>query len=299
VNREWSQPLSRLIRLLAIVLLLGALKATPTAAHQVLQVGDYIVEYSWEQEPALAGQANALLIGVRGMPVSRSELGKLTLITPLEGMVISGDALPVAVQIKANDGNLTKLTWQIYVDDRLVASPTGEQPTVLVQDVANGAHTVKVALTGADSTPASVQITMRNDAANAGGAGAQMTIPPPVSLTYSDVDISSLAFEVVYRGQTQPLPFQPQNVNAFGQHRIHFTPDQPGVYVLQVQGVLDGNPVDAQVVLDPVRELTFMQRITAFLPVAMRQSALFWGVIGGVVLGVIALGLRARSQASV
>jgi hypothetical protein len=267
-------------------------------AHQAIQVGDYIIDTSWEQEPSLAGQANALLIGVRGMPISRSELGKLTLITPLDGTVISGDVLPVGVEIEASDGNLATLTWQIYIDDRLVTTPPADQPTVLVQDVAAGAHTLKVALTGADSTPASVQVTVRGTVTETNNAGTQMTIPPPVSLTYSDVDLSGLTLELIYRGQSQSLAFQSQDVNAFGQHRILLTPDQPGVYILQVRGVLDGNPVDAQVVLDPVREQTWMQRVTSRLPATMTQSGIFWGILVVVVLGVIALGLRVRAQAS-
>jgi hypothetical protein len=267
-----------------ILVLVGISLVQPAQAHQALEIGDYLVEFVWEQEPPLAGQANAVVLRVRGKPMIQSELGKLTLITPLDGMVISGDVVPVSVQIEPAAG-VSGLTWQLSVDDQRVATPPADQSTVLVQEVAPGAHTVTVALADADQqtvgTPLSTQVTVR------GAGNTTMTIPPPLSVNYVAVDLSGLTFEIVHHEEQQPLIFSSIGEGAGGQYRAPYTPAQGGIYLLRVQGVLDDQPVDTQLALDVVRQQTWTEQVTNLL------RSMGWWLAAGVI-GLIGVGVWLR-----
>jgi hypothetical protein len=274
------------------LLLLWAAGAYPLRAHQVLQVGNYLLDYSWRREPALAGEANSILIGVREIPASKGPLGVLTVITPLDDSTVTGDVLPVAVEIQRAAGDLTGLSWQITLDDQVMATPEASQPTVLLQGIAPGAHTLTLQLIDEneeteDNQPAVVQVTMQ-------AATGEMVIPPPTNIQYSDVDISGLTFEVSIREQRQRLPIE---ALAPGQYQAPYTPTLAGVYLLHAQGVLDGEPVDAQLALDPVRSLSWTERLAHIWQTMLSRT----GSVGGWGIGVLAavalvIGWRLRRQ---
>jgi hypothetical protein len=55
------------LAILGIFLVLGFLVLPQTVwAHQTVQIGDYGVEYGWVSEPAIANQANAVVINLTG-----------------------------------------------------------------------------------------------------------------------------------------------------------------------------------------------------------------------------------------
>jgi hypothetical protein len=259
-------------------------------AHQVLQVGNYLLDYSWRQEPALAGESNAILIGIREIPASKGPLGVLTVITPLDGSTVTGDVLPVAVEIQSATNDLTGLSWQIILDGQVAATPPANQPTVLLQGVAPGAHTLALQLidedkASADNEPALVQVTLQ-------AAAEEMVIPPPINVQYSDIDITGLTFALSVREQRQNLSV---TTLAPGQYQITYTPPQAGVYLLHVQGVLDGEPVDAQIALDPVRSPTWPERLARIGQAAFsRPGSLGWWAIGALAVVAIILGWRLR-----
>lgn len=271
-----------------LITLLSCLAAPEARAHQVIEIGNNLLEVVWEVEPPLAGQANAVVIRVRGKPVSQSGAGKLTLITPLEGMTISGSALPISVQIEPGAGQVAATAWHIYLNDQLVASPPVEQTTVLLQDVADGAYLLKVVLADAAGqeigAPLTATVTLRDP-------NAPMTIPPPVSVRYVDLDLSGLAMMLTYREESQPLAFQPLSASSIGQYHAPYTPAAPGLYLLRVQGALDGQPVDAQIALDVVQE-------RAGLPALLAGSGRLWTIVMGLIVGITGLGLWVRSKKS-
>ncbi|HEY3345391.1 MAG TPA: hypothetical protein VGJ97_10705 [Anaerolineaceae bacterium] len=57
--------MKKALPILIVVLLIGLLALPMTVfAHQTVTVGDYAVEYGWVNEPAVAGQPNAVVINV-------------------------------------------------------------------------------------------------------------------------------------------------------------------------------------------------------------------------------------------
>jgi hypothetical protein len=272
------------------LLVLWAAELSLLRAHQVLQVGNYLLDYSWRQEPALAGEPNSILIGIREIPASKGPLGVLTVITPLDGSTVTGEVLPVAVEIQSATNDLNGLSWQIMLDGQVAATPPASQPTVLLQGIAPGAHALTFQLideneASVDNEPTLVQVTLQ-------AAAEEMVIPPPINVRYSDVAITGLTFEVSVRQQRQKL-----NVQALepGQYLVPYTPTLSGIYLLHVQGVLDGEPVDAQIALDPVRPLTWPERLARIGQTAFsRPGSLGWGAIGALAVVAIILGWRLR-----
>ncbi len=49
-----------------IVLICLFVLPTTASAHQTVQIGDYAVEYGWENEPVIANQPNAVVINLTG-----------------------------------------------------------------------------------------------------------------------------------------------------------------------------------------------------------------------------------------
>jgi hypothetical protein len=275
------------------LLLLYAAGGHPVRAHQVLQVGNYLLDYSWRQEPALAGEPNSIVIGVREIPASKGPVGVLTVITPLDGSTVMGDALPVAVEIQPATGDGASglgLSWQIMLDDQVVATPPASQPTVLLQGIAPGAHTLTLQLIGEDEASggneaAVVHVTLQ-------AAGSEMVIPPPINVQYSDIDISGLTFELSVRQHRQNLSVE---TVASGQHQASYTPPQAGLYLLKVHGVLDGEPVDAQIALDPVRSPTWPERLARIWQTALdRPGSAGWWVVGVLAIAALVFGWRLR-----
>ncbi len=256
-----------LLKLFCLLILFGTL-APRAWAHQSIPVGDYLLEYRWIHEPPLAGQENAVFLGVRLVPATHTVLGKLTLITPTDGLVITGDLLPVSVHIE-QAGDLSQVIhWHIYVDDQMVLMPNINQPTVALQGISNGPHTLKVTLSGADHKDVGDPVIARIVVQGAAGSGeitsAQPT-PTPDPKAYTDVDLSGLQVKVA-AGQTQQiLPVVRVDSSLPGQYMAVFTPQQSGIYTVALTGQMAGNVVDSQVILERVREPTANQRLSLLL----------------------------------
>ncbi len=70
--------------LVGALLVIGLLAVPQVAlAHSTLAVGDYIIEYGWMNEPAVAGQPNAVVINILPKSVTQTPLPSSK--TPLTG----------------------------------------------------------------------------------------------------------------------------------------------------------------------------------------------------------------------
>lgn len=284
-----------LLKLFCLLLLLGV-TAQRAWAHQSIPVGDYLLEYRWLHEPPIAGQENAIFLGVRLVPATHTVLGKLTLVTPTEGMVINGGLLPVSVHIEQAGDPGQVVHWHIYVDDQMVLMPNIDQPTVALQGISNGAHTLKITLSGADhkdvGDPVIAHIVVQGATGGSEITSAQPT-PTPDPKTYADVDLSGLQVKIA-TGQTQVLPVMRVDSTLPGQYMAAFTPNQSGVYTAALTGTLAGNLVDSQITLEQVREPTMSQRLSLLL--GLRSVRLVGVIVIGLAVAVIGLQLGRRSR---
>jgi hypothetical protein len=272
-------------------------------AHQAIQTGDYAIEYHWMHEPPVAGQPNAIVLAIHKISVSVTPLGKLALVAPLDGATIQGDLLPVGVKIESADGQMEGLHWHIYVDGQLLLMPPAAQPAVFLQGIANGPHTIKAVLSGADhqdiGEPAIARVTLKGSSNQAGPIRADLMPSTPSSVAYADVDISGLALEAMYKEKHYGLALGPLAADAPGQYQAQFTPPQVGEYTLRLSGVLGNDQVDATIQLDYVRKPTLIQFLaTQFnLTGASLLGPAGWPVITGLSLGLIGLGVQVLRQA--
>lgn len=289
-----------LLTLFCILILFGTLTQRAWA-HQSIPVGDYLLEYRWLHEPPLAGQENAIFLGVRLVPATHTVLGKLTLVTPTDGMVINGDLLPVSVHIEQAGDPGQVIHWHIYVDDQMVLMPNINQPTVALQGISNGPHTLKVTLSGADHKDVGDPVLARIVVQGAAGSGeitsAQPTATPDPKV-YTDVDLSSLQVKVA-TGQTQQiLPVVRVDSTLPGQYMAAFTPQQSGIYTVALTGQMAGSVVNSQVTLERVREPTVNQRLSLLLGLRTVRLGGIAVIALLVVWGSLRLGRRQQAPSS-
>lgn len=274
-------------------------------AHQVISAGDYVIEYRWLDEPALVGYANSVFIGVRNIPASKSELGRLTLITPLDGTIVTGDLVPVSVNIQAAAGITQTLHWHIYVNDQMMLMPSFEQPTVALQGIPNGQHTLKVILSGADhrevGQPVLTRFTVEGSSnklddlnAHANMQHESSTAPALPPETYSDIDISPLQVELITEGQSQPLTLQPLTAEGPGRYTAAYTPNHQGEHKLKITGALAGIAVDSEVALERAHTPTISQRVTRLFAAPLTR------IVGIAIIAVVVgwIGMRFTKGAS-
>ena len=284
-------------------LTLFALLITPLAAlaHEAVTAGNYTIEYGWLDEPPVAGKDNAIIINISGHAddSSHEEMeGAISLVSPADGGAIAGDSFEVSVQVEGLDEHAEGVHWHLYVDEKELVMAPVDHTTVTVNNLSNGAHTLKVALAGADHAefgePAQAAITVE---------GATGSGEPTVSGLDSaeihghdeadfHVDVSGLKLELVYGGQTIPLTLQPLHDGEPGQFTAPFKPDRPGLYTLKITGKLAGDfgetEVNAEV--EP-EEVEPGEAAPTAEPTASASSGLpTWLVIGGAVVVVAALG---------
>ena len=71
--------IQRSIQILAALSLIVLLLAAPSlvSAHQNITVGAYTLEYGWLNEPAVAGQQNAVVINISGGPDAAVDMSQL------------------------------------------------------------------------------------------------------------------------------------------------------------------------------------------------------------------------------
>lgn len=276
------------------------------SAHQVISAGDYVIEYRWVDEPALAGYANSVFIGIREIPASKSELGTLTLITPQEGTVAQGDLVPVSVNIQAATGISETLHWHIYVDDMMMLMPTAREPTVALQGIPNGQHTLKVILSGADHREVGQPVVSRFTVEGSSNQSEDMNahanmqhesnssanaLPPE---SYRAIDIGQLQVTLLTDGQSQPLALQPLTEVGPGRYAAPFTPSHTGEHKLKVSGVVAGVAVDTEVTLERARTPTLGQRVTKFF--ATPLARILGIALIGVVVGWVGISLSRRAK---
>jgi hypothetical protein len=281
-------------------LTLFALLITPLAAlaHEGITAGNYTIEYGWLDEPPVAGQDNAIILNISGhADAGHEEMeGAISLVSPADGGTIAGDSFEVSVKVEGLDEHAEGVHWHLYVDEKeLVMVPVADT-TITVNNLANGAHTLKVALAGSDHAefgePAQAAITVEG----ATGAGE-----PTVSGLDSaeidghdeaasfNIDVSGLKLELVYGGQTVPLTLEPLHDGEPGQFTAPFKPDRPGVYTLKITGKLIGDFGETEVNAEVEPEEVEPGEV---VPTASASSGLpTWLVIGGAVIVAAALGI--------
>lgn len=234
-------------------LTLFALLITPLAAlaHEAVTAGNYTIEYGWLDEPPVAGQDNAIVINISGHADDggHEEMeGAISLVGPADGGTVTGDSFEVSVKVEGLDEHAEGVHWHLYVDEKELVMVPVDHTTVTVNNLSNGAHTLKVALAGSDHAefgePAQAAITVE---------GATGSGEPTVSGLDSaeinghdeaasfNIDVSGLKLELVYGGQTIPLTLQPLHDGEPGQFTAPFKPDRPGVYTLKITGKLAGD----------------------------------------------------------
>lgn len=293
--------------LLAFLLLCWVILPPSARAHQVISVGDYVIEYRWLEEPPLVGYANSVFIGVRNIPASKSELGKLTLITPLDGTVTTGDLVPVSVNIQPTAGITQTLHWHIYVDDQMMLMPSFEQPTVVLQGIPNGQHTLKTILSDFSHREVGQMVvarfTVEGSSNQPDDLNPQINVPHESSTasalppeTYSAIDIGQLQVALITEGQSQILPLQPVAADGPGRYVAPFTPAQSGEHKLKVSGTLAGVAVDTEVTLERARTPTIGQRATKFF--ASPPARILGIALLGIVVAWIGIRLGQRTKAT-
>lgn len=240
------------LRAIATLTLL-ALLITPLAAlaHEGITAGNYTIEYGWLDEPPVAGQDNAIVINISGHAdeAGHEEMeGAISLVTPADGGTIAGDSFEVSVKVEGLDEHAEGVHWHLYVDEKeLVMVPVADT-TITVNNLANGAHTLEVALAGSDHAefgePGQAAVTVEG----ATGAGEPTVsgldsaeIDSHDEAASFNIDVSGLKLELVYGGQTIPLTLEPLHDGEPGQFTAPFKPDRPGVYTLKITGKLTGD----------------------------------------------------------
>ncbi len=285
------------VRALATLTLL-ALLITPLAAlaHEGITAGNYTIEYGWLDEPPVAGQDNAIVVNISGHADAggHEEMeGAVGLISPADGGAISGDSFEVSVKVEGLDEHAEGVHWHLYVDDKeLVMAPVA-QTTITVNNLANGAHTLRVALAGSDHAEfgESAQAAITVEGATGSGEPTVSGLEPAEEAGHGEaeinIDVSSLKVELVYGGQTFPLSLEPLHDGEPGQFTASFKPDRPGVYTLKITGKLSGDfgetEVNAEVEPEEVEPGEAATSASSGLPT--------WLMIGGAVVVVAALGL--------
>jgi hypothetical protein len=237
-------------RFLSLLGLLALLAAPLSArAHESVTLGDYVVEYGWETEPPVEGQANAIVLTfAHGAP---DDNASIRFTNPQDGSMVDGDA--VTVELALSDPEHTHA--HLYLGDQLLAMGEPGDTHFQITGLPNGAHTLKAA-TSDDITHleahqmATVTITVMNSTAPANSA--------PVAAAEGDtgghghgemgemIDVSALTVELVYGGQTTALTLTPRTDNR-NAYRATFTPGRAGLYTLRFGGHLDGHAVSAEV----------------------------------------------------
>jgi hypothetical protein len=284
-------------------LTLFALLITPLAAlaHKGIAAGNYTLEYGWLDEPPVAGQDNAIILNISGHAddAGHDEMeGAISLVSPADGGAVTGDSFEVSVQVEGLDEHAEGVHWHLYVDEKELVMVPVDQATVTVNNLSNGAHTLKVALAGSDHAefgePAQAAITV--EGATGSGEPTVSGLEPAEEGGHEadfHVDISGLKMELVYGDQTFPLTLEPLKDGEAGQFMAPFKPDRPGVYTLKITGKLSGDfgetEVDAEV--EP-EEVEPGEAAPPAEPAASASSGLpTWLVIGGAVVVVAALGV--------
>src|SRR5512134_2541224 len=94
-------------------------------AHEEITVGNYVIEYGWQEEPPVAGRPNAIVLAIGGAEGEHSDeglSGQIHLVAPADGSTVSGDTLEVTIRVEGIDEHdAESLHWDLTVDEREVA----------------------------------------------------------------------------------------------------------------------------------------------------------------------------------
>jgi hypothetical protein len=293
----------RILRAFAALALLSLLVIPLAAsAHESVAAGDYVIEYGWLDEPPVAGKDNAIILNIGGHADEgghEEQQGAIRLVSPADGGTVTGDAFEVSVQIEGLDEHAEGIHWHLYVDEKELAMVPVAQTTVTLNGLANGAHTVRVALAGADHAEFGEASQAAITVEGATGAGAPSVSGLDSAETHGHeeadfhVDVSGLRLEMVYGGQTTALALQPLPDGEAGQFMAPFKPDRPGVYTLRITGRLAGDFGEAEVNADvEPEEVAPGEAIPAAESTASASSGLpTWLMIGGAVVVAAAVGV--------
>ncbi|MEK7787601.1 MAG: hypothetical protein AAB658_19525 [Chloroflexota bacterium] len=239
------------VRALATLTLL-ALLITPLAAlaHEAVTAGNYTLEYGWLDEPPVAGKDNAIILNISGhADAGHEEMeGTISLVGPADGGTATGVSFEVSVQVEGLDEHAEGVHWHLYIDEKELMMAPVTHTTVTVNNLSNGAHTLKVALAGSDHAEFGETGQAAITVEGATGAGEPTVsgldsaeVPGHDEAASFNIDVSGLKLELVYGGQTIPLTLQPLHDGEPGQFTAPFKPDRPGVYTLKITGKLTGD----------------------------------------------------------
>jgi hypothetical protein len=293
----------KLVRALS-ALLLFALVLIPLAvsAHETVTAGDYAIEYGWLVEPAVAGQPNAIVINVGNAGASEPDKGAISLVAPIEGAMIHGDAVAVTVKFDGLDEHAGDkgIHWHLYLDDHMLAMIPLHQTTITVTGLTDGHHTLKASLSNASHAdmdePATAAITIEgaSETGSPSVSGLEATLDSHGAGVFAEVDVSQLTVEIIYGGESKRLALQPLGANTPGQFIAPLTPTRAGEYTVRLTGKISDSDVNVEVSPEEVQTTDVLQFPSAAVesPKPTNTFGLSgWLAVAGVILGLLGTGL--------